>query len=115
MRIHPSLMLAALAGCATPGAGRPAAAAPAVATAGLGERVRVGDVRVLPLAVLEDSRCPERVACIWAGRLRLTALLSGLPGEAELLLGTPHALPGGGTLTLIAATRPAARFTFRRD
>ena len=118
--------LAALAGCAAAApraeAGAEAAAgppaqrpAPAVATAPLGGTARLGGVAVRPLALIEDSRCPPDVTCIWAGRLRLKAAVSGVAGEAELVLGTPFALPGGGTLTLVAAPRPATRFTFRRD
>lgn len=111
----------ALAGCA---AGQ--LAAPGTAEARLGEIARLGDLAVRPLAVIEDSRCPRDVTCVWAGRLRLGAAVGGVP--AELVLGEPFALPGGGTITLVAATpepwqnpppgvegRPASRFAFRRD
>lgn len=48
-------------------------------------------VRVVPLKILEDSRCPTDVVCIQAGTVRLRArLISGL-GEAmqEFTLGQP--------------------------
>jgi hypothetical protein len=102
--------------------------APGVAVARLGGTARLGDIRVRPIAVIEDSRCPRDVTCVWAGRLRLKAAISAVPGEAELTLGEPFALPGGGRLTLVAAapepwhapppgveTGPAMRFAFRRD
>jgi len=118
----------ALSACA-PAAGVEAEAGAArTATAGLGETARLGDVTVRPIAVIEDSRCPRDVTCVWAGRLRLRAAVSGVGGEAELILGQPIALPGGGRLTLIAAlperwhnpppgapSGPGPRFTFRRD
>jgi len=40
-------------------------------------------VKVVPLEVLEDSRCPVDVECIWAGTVRLRTLLSSGLGEAE--------------------------------
>ena len=123
--------LALLAGCAAPAAAPDAPVDQAGAEAGavevrLGGTARLGDLAVRPIAVIEDSRCPSDVDCVWAGRLRLRAAVSGL-GEAELILGRPLALPGG-TLTLVAAmpaprhrpppgaeTGPATRFAFRRD
>lgn len=102
--------------------------APGVMTARLGQSVRIGNVTVRPVAVTEDSRCPHDVECVWAGRLKLRAAISGVPGEAELILREAYALPGGGTLTLVAAAPapwhnpppgiargPANRFGFRRD
>jgi len=147
MRAIAALAMLALAGCAAPpGGGDPAgpgaeawperdADAGAVAGAGvvsvrLGETARLGDLRVRPIRVIEDSRCPGDVTCVWAGRLRLRVAISGVPGETELILGQLFALPGpsAGTLTLVAAdpapwhrppagveTGPATRFGFRRD
>ncbi|WP_395612049.1 hypothetical protein [Allosphingosinicella sp.] len=51
----------------------------------LNEEVRVGDIRVKVLEVLEDSRCPPDVACVWAGRVRLRVQVNG---GAEQVLGT---------------------------
>ncbi|WP_179504614.1 MULTISPECIES: hypothetical protein [unclassified Sphingomonas] len=39
----------------------------------LGETTRVGALTVRPLAVVEDSRCPENARCIVAGRLIVQA------------------------------------------
>ena len=41
------------------------------------------DVTVMPLEVLQDSRCPVDVECIWAGTVQVRALLSSGLGEAE--------------------------------
>ena len=76
-----------------------------VARARIGETVRAGPVAVMPTSVLEDSRCPAGVQCVWAGRVRIAALLDGT--RTELTLGQP--LPaGGGTLKLVEAY-PAPR------
>lgn len=144
VRIGP-LLLVMLTACVAPGSapGGPAQSeevrrynenvegefrAPGVVTARLGQSVRVAGVGVRPVAVTEDSRCPHDVECVWAGRLRLRAVISGVPGEVELTLRAPYALPGGGSLTLVAAAPapwhspplgiargPANRFGFRRD
>ena len=46
---------------------------------------------ITPLEVLEDSRCPSDVQCIWAGRVRLrTQLKSGLGTSEQVFeIGTP--------------------------
>lgn len=49
------------------------------------------DVRVVPLEVLEDSRCPVDVTCVQAGTVRVRATLeSGLgTGEEDFTLNEP--------------------------
>ena len=126
-----ALALALLTGCAAPAAAPETPAGEIVRADAvgvrLGETARLGDLDVRPIAVVEDSRCPADVECVWAGRLRLRTAVSGV-GETELILGQAFALPGGGSLTLVAATPaprhrsppgaeagPATRFAFRRD
>ena len=108
----------ALAGCAA--AERPSAAgpspearaqldaleapfrAPGTVVARLGGTARLGNASVRPLAIIEDSRCPVGVACVWAGRVRVRVAISGVPGEPEMQIGAPVALPGGGAIVLTA-------------
>ena len=113
------LIAFALAACATV---PPASARP---TAGLGQSARINGLVVRPISLIEDSRCPARVQCIWAGRVRILAQISA-HGERgtrrEMILGEPVAIDHG-RLTLIAvepakiapgSTDPRAyRFTFR--
>lgn len=66
------------------------------ALARIGETVRVHGIRVTPLRVLEDSRCPQNVRCVWAGRVRLSARVAGT--VRELTLGQPVAVRGGKLL-----------------
>lgn len=75
-----ALAALALAG----GASAPATAimpVPPLTHARLGETVVIGGYRVTPVAVLEDSRCPARVACVWSGQVRLSVRIAALQGR----------------------------------
>ena len=102
IRTAPLMILLALASCDTV-PNREYANGP---TAPLNEVATLDGLTVRPLAVIEDSRCPLLVRCVWAGRLRISAAVSG-EGTRELTLGEPVAA-GGGTLTLIDV-RPSKR------
>ena len=98
-------------------------AAPA-GPAGFGQVTAVENLQVRPLALLEDSRCPASVQCVWAGQVRIRAEIMSRSGREirEMTLGKPIAA-GGGTLTLVDAEPPKLapgttdprqyRFTFR--
>ena len=109
----------ALAACATV---PPAEAGP---TAGLGQVANIGGLRIRPLQMVEDSRCPVDVQCIWAGRVRVQALIELRGGSEELnmtmTLGEPLRVADGAlTLTAVAPSKKAGaeidprayRFTF---
>lgn len=118
-RILPLVAALALAACAT----LPAATGP-VAT--IGETATVGGLRVRPVEVVEDSRCPTNVTCVWAGRLILRAEVAkrGFRQTRNLILGEAQEVPGG-KLTLVSAepgrlageqpAPPPTRFTFKFD
>ena len=119
------LLLLALAGCAASPSGSNGPTGPAMSnevrarieaneapfrvagtvTARLGEEVRLGDVRIRPVAVLEDSRCPVDVTCVWAGRIRLRVAVIGA-GDLVMELNQPVSAPGGRRLTLVAVAPP---------
>jgi hypothetical protein len=63
-----ALMLAACATVPPPNAGP---------TAGLGQVAVVGGLKIRPIEVVEDSRCPATVQCAWAGRLKVRARMNG--------------------------------------
>ncbi len=68
----------------------------------LGQWVEVAPgVAVEPLRVLEDSRCPQDVTCVWAGRLVLSARVRdhGRVQTVKLTIGIPQKV-GRGRLTL---------------
>ncbi len=66
-----------------------------VASAGgqprIGETTSILGVSITPNEVLEDSRCPINVTCVWAGTVRISAtLVSGLgKSTQEFSLGEP--------------------------
>ena len=99
---------------------------PGVVAAGLNQTADLsGGLRVRPLEVLEDSRCPQNARCVWAGRLRLRVNVDGV-GDREITLDegaveTPH-----GAFSLVAVSpgpwtdwpedqRPPYRFGFRKQ
>lgn len=107
MKALVALMLAAapLGGCAT--------AAPSTAIdgrAGLGQRALVGALVVTPLRLVEDSRCPVGVQCVWAGRLVIAARIDGAgwSENANLELGKDHRTRGTGLALVAAAPAKAA-------
>jgi hypothetical protein len=97
-----------------------------VVAAGIGQPADLGDgLLIRPLAVIEDSRCPNNARCVWAGRLRLSANVSG--EDLELTLGQPTLTAHGSVLLAVASpgpwtdwpthelgAKPGYRFGFRR-
>ena len=47
----------------------------------MGQRMTGLNVTITPQAVVEDSRCPEGVQCIWAGRAVIRAKLESVEGS----------------------------------
>jgi hypothetical protein len=82
--------------------GTPVAAATFTAGtfARVGQSVRLANLRVTPLAVIEDSRCPRLVTCVWRGRLRISADVNGR--RFTLDNGVPVTV-AKGRLTLVDA------------
>lgn len=71
----------------------------------LGQTVWVDGPTVRPLALIEDSRCPSDVVCVWAGRVVIRAEIGTGRGkqQMELTLGTPVPV-ADGALTLRQVT-----------
>ncbi len=102
-----------------------ALAEPGVVAAAIGQTGDLGGgLRVRPLEVIEDSRCPQNARCIWAGRLRVRVAVDGA-GEREITLDEGTVETPRGAFSLVAASpgpwtdwpveqRPPYRFGFRR-
>lgn len=133
----------ALAACASPAGGAPeqaplpqhiredlaqrdaALAEPGVVAVRINETADLGDgLRVRPLEVLEDSRCPQNARCVWAGRLRVRVAVEGV-GEREVILDEAATQTPRGAFALVAVSPgpwtdwpenrlPPYRFGFRR-
>lgn len=80
-----------LSACAIIPDGQHAGATPATegSAVGLSQPVRVGDLTVTPVKVVEDSRCPINARCIWAGRLVVETRIDGAGWRdtADITLG----------------------------
>jgi hypothetical protein len=117
MKALAPLAAIALAACAT------VPTASAEPTAALGQVAYINGLKVRPLQVVEDSRCPISVQCVWAGRILVRSEITGGSWRQtrDLELGKPQQI-ADGALTLIAvspakiagaATDPRTyRFTF---
>jgi len=102
-----------------------ALAAPGVVAVRLNETANlVEGLRVRPLEVLEDSRCPQNARCVWAGRLRLRVAVEGV-GEREVILDEAATVTPRGSFALVAVSpgpwtdwppgrQPPYRFGFQR-
>ena len=117
MKAAIALFALVLAGCATV---PPADAGP---TAGIGQIATTNGLRVRPLAIVEDSRCPINAVCVWAGRLVVRSEVIGGSWRQtrDLELGKPQPIADGQlTLTTAAPSKVAGaetdprsyRFTF---
>ncbi|MBY0564988.1 MAG: hypothetical protein K2P58_12480 [Hyphomonadaceae bacterium] len=98
---------------------------PGVVAAGVGQTADLGGgLRVRPLEILEDSRCPQNARCVWAGRLRLRVSVEGA-GEREITDDATAVQTTRGSFALVAISpgpwtdwpegaKPPYRFGFRR-
>lgn len=106
-RIVTLFPMALLAGCATLfGEG-----SSSVHTLELGQPGNYGPVRLTPINIDEDSRCPVGTQCIWAGQVRVKVLVepAGANHSVFAVLGKPLAVDGG-TL-LVEQVTPTRRST----
>lgn len=94
-----AILLAPIALTATLAASAAPPQPPRVVTTRIGEAVHVHGIRMTPLRVVEDSRCPQNARCVWAGRVRLSVRMGGV--TRELTLGKPVQVIGG-TMQLAA-------------
>lgn len=99
--MKPLLAIAALALAACTSI-PPASSSP---TAAIGQTAYVNGLRVRPLSVVEDSRCPQNARCVWAGRLIVrTEVIGGSWRQTrDLELGKPQHI-ADGALTLVGGS-----------
>jgi hypothetical protein len=80
---------ALLLACAQPAGARAASGGRAEKTVNVraGQQVSVGayKLKIMFVAVREDSRCPEGVQCVWAGNARVALKLSGAGAKTAVV------------------------------
>jgi hypothetical protein len=108
-RLALSVAVAALAlsACATT---KPQTPLPDGKNVAIGQQAYVDGPIVQPVAVLEDSRCPSTVRCVWAGQVRVKMLWirsGGRQQPFEVTLGKRTQLADGSIL--LESVRPAKR------
>ena len=120
MKAVVTLIALMLAACAT------APLVNAGPTAGLGQVASVNGLRIRPIEVVEDSRCPALVRCVGEGRLKVRARMNG-PGWTQIRdfeLGVPQAVDQYRATLIAAEPQKAApgeidprayRFTFTAE
>jgi len=74
----------------------------------LGEAFVSNGVTITPLELLEDSRCPIDVDCIWAGQVRVRAAVNTLSRDFIFVLGGEPQAVGNSRVTLRGVT-PATK------
>lgn len=79
-----------------------------VLEAALNQTVRGGGVSITPLEVLEDSRCPADVVCVWMGQVRLKAKLSTGLGEAEQIFISGQTITSEAEEIILSRVLPTA-------
>jgi len=88
----------------------------------LGETVMIDGVNIEFVAVLEDSRCPKDVTCVWAGQAKVKLIISGegfATKNFEIIVGkknkTDLGVVNGFTLKALAlAPYPTTKNTGKR-
>lgn len=83
-------------------------------TLGLGQKGNVGDLNIALNSIVQDSRCPVGVQCIWAGEVKVNVtFLSKLKTEAKVLssIDKPYSFDGY-VISITAVTRGEYRVTF---
>lgn len=68
-------------------------------TLGGGQEASVDGLRVRFADVLEDSRCPARVACVWSGQARLTVVAQSETVPPTTVEFNTNPAPGQGVST----------------
>lgn len=82
----------------------PKAETPEGKVASLNQRILNNGVYITPLEVSEDSRCPEDVQCVWAGRVLLKARLERNDVTKEVIFS--NSVVFEGKTTTLADVRP---------
>ena len=47
-----------------------------------------GDIKIKFVRVAEDSRCPEKSACVWAGNAKVEVVISNRRGSSTVTMNT---------------------------
>ena len=98
-----------LAACATIPPHPESPADESLVYARIGQEIQVGGPRVVPLAVIEDSRCPAGTQCVWSGQLRLSIRIVTGPGAETRIIALGERIPVADGTLLLGDVKPARK------
>lgn len=75
----------------------------------IGETTRSGPLLLTPEKLVEDSRCPADVQCVWAGRLVVLTRIDGPGWRLTIPLALGEDQPAGGYIVRLIRAEPQAR------
>lgn len=75
----------------------------------IGETVHVDGPTVRPLAIVEDSRCPTDVVCVWAGRVVIRAEVGTGRGKRVMTLESGKPVEVADGMLTLRDVRPGKR------
>jgi hypothetical protein len=87
-------------------------------SARMGHSIRIDGLRIIPLKILTDSRCPMNARCIWAGEVKLRVAIYGGRRKKvrDITLGKPEPIADGAlTLTNVTPARMTGKTTRSSD
>ena len=87
----------------------PVVFAAATGALAIGTNATIHGTTIGILELMEDSRCPSDVQCVWAGTVRVRVSLDSYNRDFTFTLGQPQVV-GKATITLTAVT-PAEKFS----
>ena len=86
-------------------------ASPEGTAAALDQPVQVGALVATPKELVEDSRCPSDVQCVWAGRVVLSTRIDGAGWRETVPLTLGEAYASHGTTITLASVTPPKKTT----
>lgn len=75
----------------------------------IGSSATIHGTTIRVLELVEDSRCPVDVQCVWAGTVRVRTSIDSYNRDFTFTLGQPQVV-GGGTVTLVSVI-PAQKYS----
>lgn len=79
----------------------------ATVTAHVGQTISAVGISITPTAVVDDSRCPANVQCIWAGTVHVSAKLSSGMGDSNVTFELGQSITTETEFVTLTAVSPA--------
>lgn len=84
---------------------------PTIGIAKINQKIMIFGVAITPLRVVDDSRCPSGVNCVWAGNINISVKIENDTLSKETILGLNQGYTLGDKEITFTSVLPAARQT----